>query len=694
MRYLEKDQLNHQDSFNPYFMKTKLLYILILAFTVQSFGQRKYAADQYFKEYAYTKSADLYKEIFMKGDSSKLVLERLGDSYYYNTQALESELWYSKLINNYGSEVLPEYYFRYAQALKSNGNYEKSDEIMKKFRSLKSDDTRSEDLASTPDYVSAYSDNDKELINIHNVSINTQYSDFGGFIDNEEFYFASSSPKASSRNRLYKWNSQPFLDIYKAGIDIQELDDITKESILELSDKDILNDNINTRYHEANAIFTKDRQIMYFTRDNYDGRRRGKDKNRETHLKLYKSTLKNGEWSNVEELPFNSKDYSIGHPALSVDEKTLYFVSDMPGGIGATDIYSVSVDGENYGEPTNLGNGINTEGREMFPFISEDNVFYFSSDGHLGLGALDIFESKIVDNSFSKVKNIETPFNSKMDDFAFIVNKEKNKGFFSSNREGGKGDDDIYSFMISPKPIKPCMQSLNGIVTETITGNILPFATVKLIDTVGKVIATKQSDAQGAYSFTQIPCESAYTVLGEKKNYKSDRNSVTGTKEDGKVLKADLSLEALIIGNEIVINPIFFDFDKFNIRDEAAYELEKIVSVLNNNPDMVIKIESHTDSRATKAYNRRLSTNRAKSTRDYIVSRGIASNRIESAIGYGESQLLNDCDDANINKCSEAEHQRNRRSKFIIVSGNTNNVKVNDPNAVPLKKVDPKPGRY
>ncbi len=676
-------------------MKTKLLYILLFFVCIQTYGQRKYAADRYFNEYAYKKSAELYHVILKKGDSSKLVLERLGDSYYYNTDTEEAEKWYGKLLNNYQAEVLPEYYFRYAQVLKSNGKYNESDAMMKKFKSLQVSDTRAEVLYKIPNHISVFSDETDMVVNLHNVSINTKYSDYGGFEKEGKFYFASTKPKSSGRNRIYKWNNQPFYNLYEANIVEQHISGETNESkIIELTDQNILSDEINTRYHDASAILTKDGQTMYFTRDNYNGKKLEKDKNRCTHLKLYRASLVNGYWANVEELSFNSEDYSIGHPALSRDEKTLYFTSDMPGGLGATDIYKISLFTPNqYGLPENLGKPVNTEGREMFPFISQDDVLYFSSDGHSGLGALDIFETKIEGNTYTKVKNIGAPFNSKLDDFSFTLNKDKTKGFLSSNREGGKGDDDIYSFSIlNVKPVL-CTQNVTGIVTDNVTGNIIAQATVKLIDTNGAIIKTTQSDASGVYSFSEVDCKNSYKLLGEKKNYTSDRNSVSTTDILGETQKADLELTALIIGNEIVINPIFFDFDKFNIRAEAVYELEKIITVMNSNPEMVIKIESHTDSRATKAYNRKLSDNRAKYTRDYITSRGIASNRIASAIGYGESQLLNNCNDANQNTCTEEEHQRNRRSKFIIVSGNNTNIKVNDPSSVPLKKIDYKPGR-
>ncbi len=745
-------------------MKTpKLLLTLALLITIQSFGQRRYLANRYFEDFAYVKSAELYKELIQDGDTTKRVLQRLADSYYFNSEMDKAEKWYQKLITNYKSYVEPEYLFKYAKTLKSNGKYKESDDAMKAFKKLQPEDTRYENLELTPNYVNVYSDTvyqkkKKEVINVHNVALNTKYSDFGGFIYEDNFYFSSSAPSEGTNNRIYRWNEQPYLDIFIAKKEEQTLEGGTdKGKVLELTDKVVLDEPVQTKFHEANAILTKDGLTMYFTRDNYNGKKLGKNKDREVFLKIYKARLINGKWDNITELPFNSNDFSIGHPALSPNEKELYFISDMPNGYGSTDLYKVSINGNTYGEPENLGKNVNTEGREMFPYMSKDSVLYFSSDGHLGLGALDIFETKLTkDKGFSEVKNIHAPFNSKMDDFGFTTNKEKNKGFFSSNRKGGKGDDDIYSFIVAsctqtitgvitnvktgdpisgalvemidtngkkvdqfvtkengkykfleadcgesytvkasketfaPNqkthltsgkdgaentlniPLKSllCSQSISGTVTEKRTGEIIAGATVKLIESSGRIIEETTSDSKGNYMFSNAPCKTSLTVQGSKIDYRSDQNSLYTTTEDDKSNDVDLVLTALIVGNQIVINPIFFDYDKYNIREDAAFELENIVTVMNNNPKMVIKIEAHTDSRGKKAYNRLLSDRRAKSTGSYIISRGISANRIESAIGFGEDQLLNKCSDGV--RCSKEEHQENRRSYFYIVSGGKN----------------------
>ncbi|MBE7648293.1 OmpA family protein [Tenacibaculum finnmarkense] len=647
-------------------MKKNILMMLVLLISNVTIAQRKYAADRYFKEYSYKKSAELYHKIYKSGDRSALVLERLGDSYYFNSETKSAEKWYKILLKRYEKKVSPEIFFRYAQALKSNGNQKLSDRWMLKFKKQRKEDSRYSKLLENSNYFSEYSNKKTTYLNVSNLSSNTTYSDFGGFILNNDFYFTSSK-STNSNPRIYDRNNQPFLNIYKAKI-TSSLGGkgLQKDKIIAVKNPRKLAAPISTRYHESNAILTKDGKTMYFTRNNYDGKKLHEDKTSTARLKLYKSILKKGSWSLPKELPFNNNEYSVGHPALSTDEKTLYFVSDMPGTIGASDIYKVAVKANNqYGKPVNLGELINTEGREMFPFVDVNDVLYFSSDGHLGLGLLDVFKSNYIEGAYTSPENLGAPINSKKDDFSFAVNTALSHGFFSSNREVGKGDDDIYSFSIYE-----CNQVISGVLTDKKTGLVLKETVVKLMAADGKVLKITVTKPNGTYEFISLDCETEFIVLAEKNDYKSsDKKIITSLKHKG-VQEGSLTLNPLIIENQIVINPIYFDYDLANIREDAAYELENIVSVLNNHPNFFIKIESHTDSRGSKNYNRNLSDRRAKSTRDYIISRGIASNRIESAIGFGEDDLLNHCDDANSKKCTEEEHQKNRRSYFYIVKGN------------------------
>ena len=637
----------------------KVLLIILIFFNTVCFGQRKSIADKYFNEYAYKKSADLYESIFNKGDDSYIVLSRLGDSYYFNSDFIASEKWYKKLLNKYVSVVDSKYIFRYAQSLKSNGKIKESDKWILKLDEGNKGDRRAKTLKQNLDYFIEYTNRKKTFVNINNLSTNTKYSDFGGFIFNNDFYFASTKPDGINDEKLYKWNNQPHLNIYKAKEFFN-----TKDKILDLENQ-VKIESVSSMYHESNAIITSDGSTMYFTRTSFDGKKLKRGKNKSANLKIYKAEKVRGEWSNVRELPFNNDNYSIGHPAFSPDEKILYFISDMPNGFGLTDVYKVNILGENrFSTPENLGKNINTKGREMFPFVGSDNTLYFASDGHLGLGALDVFESKFQNNTYTTSLNLGSPINSSYDDFAFIINNKQKNGFFSSNRKKGKGDDDIYSFLIYN-----CKEDISGLVFETKTNKPIYNAIVKLIDTEGNIIFEKRTDKKGKYTFELIECEKNFTIVASKDDYRDDIETVKTLDVNKQSITVNLQLESLIIENQIVINPIYFDFDRHNIREDAEYELEHIVSVMKKNTKMIIKIESHTDSRGEKEYNRLLSDKRAKSTRDYILSRGISSNRIQSAIGFGEDQLLNNCNKGVLSKCSDKKHQENRRSYFYIVDG-------------------------
>ena len=634
-------------------MKTKL-FIFIFALSSTFMVAQKKLADKFFNNYGYVKATELYEEAVKKGDSSEHVLTRLGDCYYNNSKSKEAALWYGKAVNKY-NKVNPEYIFKYIQSLRSIGNYVEADKWLIKFKDIQNDDSRVKDFnANNLDIYQDLASTENVIVEIENMPFNTEFSDFGGYSADGKLYFASA--RDTDVKKRYGWNAEPFLDIYYVTV-------TETEGKKEYGDDEFINSpKINTAYHEASIAITNDGQSMYFTRDNVDRRNKlDYDRKGTTHLKLYKATLVDGSWKNIVELPFNDDYFSNGHPALSADNTKLYFVSDREGGYGNTDIYEVDIlDNGKYSEPKNLGPKLNTAGREMFPYVAKDSTFYFSSDGYLNLGLLDIYKSNILKDENAGPENLGAPYNSGYDDFAFYISDTSKTGYFSSNRPGGKGSDDIYTFNA-----EPCQQKIIGIARNIKTNEPLSNVEVKLINKAGKIIATVMTTETGAFEF-DADCDNNYTVLGSKKDYKDALKEVATNLENGKVNNADLYLTPLIDDNQIVVNPIFFDFDKWNIRTDAEYELEHIVDVMREHPNMVIKIESHTDSRGSDSYNMKLSDRRAKSTKDYILSRGIAKERIESAIGYGETQLLNKC--SNGVKCSSEEHQINRRSYFYILN--------------------------
>ena len=632
-------------------MKIKILALIVFTSCSLSFAQTK-LADKFFKNFGYIKAIELYEDAYEKGDNSLHVLTRLGDAYYNNSNSEKAAYWYGEAMKIY-NKIDAAYLYKYIQTLRSIGKYEEADKWFKELSAVQQEDSRLKSY--NPDEVDLYAkltSKSDVVVNIENMPFNSENSDFGSYIFENTLYFASARDDSG---KTYSWNKEPFLDLYQVTLS-KEDNTINYGSTAELSSKDI-----NTEYHEASMAITNDGQTLYFTRDNMNKRNRLRyDKQGTTHLKLYKATLQDGQWTNVIELPFNDDLFSTGHPALSSDNKTLYFVSDREGGLGQSDIYSVIInDDGTYGDPENLGEKINTEGREMFPYVATDSTLYFSSDGHLNLGLLDIFKSDILKGDRAEPKNIGAPYNSGYDDFAFFINANNENGYFSSNRPNGKGSDDIYSFNT-----KQCQQDIAGVARNSKTNDILFGVTIRLIDETGKVIEDIFSK-DGEYKFT-VDCNKTYSIVANKSDYKEDQKTITTSFDDEKVNTVDVFLEPLLTDNQIVINPIFFDYDKSNIRTDAQYELENIVDVLRKHSEMIIKIESHTDSRGRDKYNMKLSDRRAKSTRDYLISRGINANRIQSAIGYGETQLLNKC--ANRVKCTEEEHQINRRSYFYIVN--------------------------
>ena len=404
---------------------------------------------------------------------------------------------------------------------------------------------------------------------------------------------------------------------------------------------------------------------MYFSRESFFEKIYEKDsitKNRYSVLHLFRAKKSGANWDNVEGFPMNSKNYSIKNPSVSSDGKTIYFASDMPNGYGGFDIYKASInDDGSLGEPVNLGQKVNTEGQEMFPYISDNGTLYFSSNGHLGLGGLDVFHTKEIDGKIAPIRNIGIPVNSNADDFAFHLDEETGEGFVSSNREGGVGSDDIYAI----KKLQPlCDVLITATVTDIKTGKPLNAATVTLNDEQGNKVVSKVTNTDGTAEFI-VECSKNSVLEVSVDGYESRQVAVKGTEEEEVNVPIALDpIEKLIAADRIELAPIYFDFDKSNITSQAAFELDKLVQIMNKYPELVINATSHTDSRGSASYNERLSDRRAKTTVQYVISKGIDKSRI-TGMGKGESEPKVDCG----TNCTEDEHQLNRRSEFIIVSG-------------------------
>jgi len=634
-------------------------YILFLTITGNSQTKSVIKADENYNKYAYIDAIATYEKVAEKGYKDEKMFQRLGNAYYFNGELTKAVKWYDALFEM-KSQQEPEYYYRYSQALKASGNYSKADQVMETFNQLVKTDKRGILFESNKNYLEQIKSNSGRF-EIADAGINSKYSDYGSaFLDNK-VVFASARDTGGVSRKTFKWTNKSFTNLYAAEL---KADGTVGET--ERFEK-----KINSKFNESTPVFTKDGKTMYFTRNNFLKGKRGKDDKKITLLKLYRAHLINGKWENITELPFNSDLYSVAHPALSLDEKQLYFASDMPGTIGQSDLFSAAINSDGtFGAPQNLGAGINTEGRETFPFVSGDNELYFSSDGRPGLGGLDVFVAKInSDTGIGEIQNIGAPVNTTQDDFAFIINSENRSGFFSSNREGGVGYDDIYRFTETKKLV--CNQTLTGTVVDLESDNVLENAHVKLLDEKFQEVAQITTGKDGSYSF-EVKCNEKYYLHAEKEDFETKEVSVIMDATDGiKNLKLPLEkrIKPIEVGTNLAktldIPIIYFDLDKSFITKAAKFQLEKIVAVMNQYPSMKIDVRSHTDSRQTAKYNIALSERRAKSTIDWLIKNGIAKNRLTGK-GYGETQLVNRCSDNT--DCSEEEHQLNRRSEFIVLN--------------------------
>jgi outer membrane protein OmpA-like peptidoglycan-associated protein/tetratricopeptide (TPR) repeat protein len=632
-------------------MKYKLLLSLLI-FSSVLFAQES-KADKKYQKYAYIDAIQIYERIVAKGHKSKDLFQKLGNAYYFNGVLEKAENWYSQLFELHVT-LEPEYYFRYAQALKSLKKYDKADKMMEQFYQL-TNDYRGKLYVENREYLTEINKKE-EKYTIEDAGINSKESEYGGTFFNGKLYFTSSRKFLKEKNHKDNWTNQNFTNILTAN-----LDEKGKPVFI-----DELKDDVNSKFHESSVVFSKDGKTVYFTRSNSTFKK-GKDNNDNTViLKIYTATNDKEKWINLKELPFNNQNYSCAHPSLSSDEKTLYFVSDMPGSYGGSDLYKVAVNSDGtFGTPENLGPQVNTKARETFPFIDKNNTLYFATDGRPGLGGLDIFCSKMEANgSFSSFENLGTPVNSEKDDFAFVNTSDKS-GYFSSNRPGGMGFDDIYKFN-EKEP--PATTTCNSIVVDSETNSNIPSVKLSLYDANHNLIKEFESDKDGKYAVDLLK-DREYYLKGEKEGYLTNEMRISGNAPLPEfILKLDPKIQKINQGTDLAKVfgiVIYFSFDKHIITPEAEVELAKIIEVMQQNPTIIIEIGSHTDSRQSAAYNLRLSNFRANSTMKYMISKGINPSRI-SAKGYGESKLVNGCKDGV--PCSEEEHQKNRRSEFVIIN--------------------------
>ncbi|MDR6966732.1 outer membrane protein OmpA-like peptidoglycan-associated protein [Flavobacterium arsenatis] len=617
---------------------TYLLLLILISQIVLAQKNNIKKADKLFADKAYVEAAKLYE----KAGLGQHVLENLGDCYYFNNEMNFAEKPYANLISTYKDSVKPVHYFRYANVLNGIGNSERADAMMSKYRGFVVDTKKfKQHLNSIVPY----------NYTIKKLSKNSD-GDFGIGIYGDKIIFASLRSTSSPK---YHWNGKPYLDLFEATI--------SKDGMLENIKP--FSKEINTKTHESSAVFTKDKKTMYFNRTS--------DKRVEVgeevfaSVKIFRAELVNEVWTNVTEMPFSSDQFSTQHPALSPDEKKIYFSSDRPDSLGSFDIYYADIyeDGT-YGEPVNLGNNVNTQHREQFPFMAEDNTLYFASDGHQGMGGLDLFMARSYDEVYAKPINLGETINTGRDDFSFVLKEADSLGYFSSNRDGG---DDLFAF---ERSINPRRFTVEGDVRDKNTKELLPGTVVKLYDDQDKLIVQIVVGKDADYVFNSEP-NKKYKIVAERDFYASKVIDFE-TKDDGQIrFNIELEIESYEDAEEIIVKKddglvyielenIYFDFNKWEIKPEAANTLNVLVDIMKKYPRMEIELGAHTDSRASDVYNLRLSHNRANAALEFLVKNGINKTRIKSK-GYGKRVQLIKCGD----DCTETEHSINRRCEFIIL---------------------------
>ncbi|WP_233450991.1 OmpA family protein [Hanstruepera ponticola] len=630
--------INHQDSFR--LMKRGIIIIILLFIAQSHFGQARKLkqANRLFENKAYVEAASLYQEL----EPNQEVLTNLGDSYYYNSQIQEAKNTYDQLFSKFKDSVDKEVYFRYSHVLKGLNDYKKADKILEEYLSTE---------VNTQNFIDKLTRTVPYNYTVKAVNTGSSAGDFGVSYLGNEVVFASLR---NFESPSYKWNEKPYLDLYKASVS----NDISFDNVIPFSEE------INTDTHESNATFTTDGKTMYFSRTHNKQVKIGESKY--AVVKIYRAELVDDIWTNIEVLPFTDDSYSTQHPFLDEKNSRLYFASDMPSSFGSFDIFYVDVNGDSYGEPVNLGETINTKHREQFPFVSKDNVLYFASNGHQGLGGLDIYMTHLNEEGHSTPMNLGSTINSGIDDFGFVLKGSFEKGYFSSNRDG---IDKIYAFQ---RQENKRTYLVEGEVRDKNTKAILPGTKITLLNEDGSIAGETYVGEDGKYVFETEP-NKKYKIEGYRDFY-IPTTEAFDTSDEGKIeLNIELEIESYDDAEEIVVTKvdgyiyielenIYFDLDKWDIKPQAAKTLDVLVDLLKKYPRMEIQLGAHTDSRSTEAYNLKLSNNRARATLEYLVSNGIDSKRLLSK-GFGESQPLVNCGD----NCTEDEHAINRRCEFIIL---------------------------
>lgn len=730
------------------------LVLLCLLFFVAGITQAQnltlIRANELYKQFAYKEASELYEQVLKKKPSDGVAMKNLGQCYWKLNDMANTEKWYAKIVEL--PTVQPEDYIFYAMSLETNGKLAEAKTYYEKFKQTANMDKRGERKLKSYEMMPEFLP-DSIYYKVSPFPYNTADNDFSPAFYQDGLAFVSSGLYDSYVKSKSPWTGEPFFDLfYSRGI---ASSDTLFVAPVPLSPE------INTKYHEGPISLNEDENMLLFSRSSFINGKVTLGADKQNRLAIYAATDKIHGWKKIKSLNINNPDYSVCHPALSADGNTLIFASDMQGGFGGMDLYVSTYEAGKWSEPENLGAVVNTEGNELFPYLYRDSLLYFASNGRPGMGGLDIYASEWKGKKAKEANNVGYPINTPYDDFGLIYNGTKRTGFFSSNRPGGRGGDDIYRF----KNTKPNYK-LKIFAFDEASKTPMKKLLIKIMDKNGKLKKEILTDSLGKASYAITKGET-YTVMSTEKKYfdqalpvetkemvgfdlildlpmfKDEGFTLVGTinesgtgapMTDVKVVIKDLSKDAIVfegktsaagefiksfsnysinqimkmelkfekegyiskslafekklersgdirvneildlklekvqlgldIGKIINLNTIYFDLGKADIRPDAAIELDKVVKAMNDNPNWKIEVGSHTDSRGAANANLTLSDKRAKSTAKYIISKGIDQSRITGK-GYGEKKIINKCKDGV--KCSDEEHQQNRRTEFKIV---------------------------
>lgn len=622
-------------------MKKQFILPVAIGFLLASCGNKLFKeAEKQYGNYEYSSAAKLYENL-LKTTADNTAMLHLADCYRHMNRHSEAETWYAKAIKS--PEATAADKANYAEVLQEEGKYDEAAAFLGEYLRENPGDAAAQSRMNACKSPAQFNKVNVFYtiaeVSFQGLAVNSAFSPF--ILDGKLYITSAAAAKPGVKNDNITGNG--FLDIYSGDAGSLSLSPVSGV--------------VNSNLHESNAVLSADGNTMYFTRSKMDKNKPGRAADNDNHFEICTAAMSNGAWSSVTSLPFNSKEFSCGHPALTTDGKRLYFVSDMPGGKGGTDIYYSDLNDGTWSAPVNVQE-LNTSGNEMFPTIHKDE-FYFSSDGMPGAGGLDIFKCAFKENIPSAPTRLAAPFNSSADDFGLIYNDDRS-GYFCSNRDQADGSDHVYSF----KRRDPNF-FVKATIKDKASGELLKNMSVEIKNTTKGTDSYLTTDESGSIVFSSDSLISYVFCIHDPAYFAcfggGTTPGFTGNFNDTTYLT--LTPEKIVINKPIRLENIYYDYNKWNIRPDAAVELDKLVKIMQDNPQIKIELSSHTDSRGGDAFNMRLSQKRAQSAVDYIVSKGISKDRI-TAKGYGESVPLNRC--VNGVKCSEEEFQFNRRTEFKV----------------------------